>query len=357
MKFIIPAFIVGALLNLLLFMPETGAEIRAQWCGSVKNPETIEKSADHGFAKTRLFLRDADRMVHLKGTGEIESIINLSDMLFSPSGNGNYYAVYRKTGTEIELLNRNGDRFWKIKSLEYPYLSYNGKLVFLMSADQNRLRILDYNGNEIGRKEVFGRFCTAVAFSQEGDSGCAGFLDGSFYFISEKGLVLFAGELPGQQMVKGIAVSRDGGFGAVHYGGMEQDHLAVINLTSKDVHTIPLKHAHVVKTAIHVSDNGHATIHDIDSILHVSDDAGLEFSIKVEPKRPGFSEITCDRGLYAASYTLENGEAKVILFNDEGKIFFSKQFPTESFMKAVIKENLILLQGSDTLYCYSVHQR
>jgi len=270
------------------------------------------------------------------------------------SGNGQYFARYEKVGNSVELLNWRGDRFWKVKSSEYPYLSYSGKLIFFVNADHSRIRLLDHNGVEVGQKEISGRFCTAVAFSTPGDAAAAGFLDGTYHFMDGNGASLYSGRAPLGAVVKSVAVSPGGLFGAVHYGKGDKDYLDIIELAEKRIGTLQLSKQHVTKIGMDIADNGDVTVLDGDVITRADGDGDEVFTIKIKPARMGFSSVRHDRGMCAVSYTMLSGEAAFYLFNDEGEVLLSKEFPSESFLQSVMKGDLLLLRGSDNLYCYNV---
>ena len=67
------------------------------------------------------------------------------------------------------------------------------------------------------------------------------------------------------------------------------------------------------------------------------------------------SAISCRDGLFAVSYTMKNGTSKLILYREDGVIIFSREFPSESFLDATLRDGLLFLRGSDNIYCYSIH--
>ena len=186
------------------------------------------------------------------------------------------------------MYNKKGDRFWKIQSREYPISSYNSKIILLLNGDQSVIRIIDNHGNEIGQKNIYGRLCTSIVFSRKNDFGAIGFINGRYYFINEKGKLIHKGITTSKKIVKTMAVSSNGAYGAVHYGDTQKDTVAIININQKDVNEIDLKNIHKVKTSIHISDNGTVTIHDIDQILNVDEDGDINFRMKVGPKTDRF---------------------------------------------------------------------
>ena len=68
---------------------------------------------------------------------------SVAEGLVAFSGDGRFHARYRKVGSEVEFFNAAGERFWRLPSLEYPYLSRRGRLIFLMNGDQSGIRIAE----------------------------------------------------------------------------------------------------------------------------------------------------------------------------------------------------------------------
>lgn len=357
MIYFFPGLIAGALAALLLFSPMAGTGVHPEWWSGIKNIPALEKSPGNERAKTRFFVRANDRDYFLlKGNGEASVSGSVADGLAAFSGNGEYYAKYQKIGTEVEFFNASGDRFWKIESMEYPYLSHGGKMMFLMNGDHTGIRVVDYNGN-ISPTRIAGRTCTALAFSDSGDFGGVGFLDGSYYFINPGGKIIHSGRAPERAMVKGIATGGNGRYAAVHYGTNSKDYLRVIDIESGDYDEAELAHVHRVKTSLHVDGEGYCTIIDFDRVLRVAKSGRVKLTLGIPPKRDGHSSIACHGGIYAVSYTMQTGASRLMLFRDDGTVLVSKEFPSESFLDAMLTDNLLFLRGSDTIYCYSIQGR
>jgi len=343
---------MGSILN-IFFLPSTGGtELIPEFTSRISRVDQIRKTST-GNCSTTFPLKTDKNFYLVKCNGALSDHISLDRGLASFSGSGNYFMKFEKVGTEVEFYNIKGERFWKQDSREYPYLSANGSLVFMLNGDHSRVRIIDHNGNEIGERVIVGRMCTVLSFSETGDFGGIGFLDGSYYVIDERGKVLFRGMAPEGNIVKGIAVSGNGRFSLVHYGNTERDHVSVANIIEMDSNTFPLDHVHRVKTALHINGSGIATVIDVNSIIQIKANAGLNFRLAISPKRAGLSSISMVRGLYAVSYTKAEGDSKMLLFRDDGTVLFSRDYSGESFLTAALKDNFIFLRGSDNLYCYS----
>jgi len=354
MRYLFIGLIMGAILNIFFLSSTGGTELIPEFTSSINRIDHISRTTSADCSTT--FPLKTDKNFYLvKCNGALSGNIPLDNSLVSFSGNGNYFMKFEKVGTEVEFYNIKGERFWKQDSREYPYLSANGRLVFMLIGDHSRVRIIDHNGNEIGERVIVGRMCTVISFSETGDFGGIGFLDGSYYVIDERGKVLFRGKAPEGNIVKGIAVSGNGRFSLVHYGNSERDHVSVVDISEMKFNTFPLNHAHKVKTGLHVNGSGIATVIDVNSIIQLKANAGLNFRLEISPKRGGLSSISMVRGLYAVSYTRAEGDSKLILFRDDGTVIFSRDYSGESFLTAVLKDNFIFLRGSDNLYCYSFY--
>jgi hypothetical protein len=355
MRFFFPGFLAGAAAALFFFIPVGGVEIHPEWWSQLNAIPAIQKSPYRKPAGPLFFVKIGDRdYFRLRGNGEVALSGAVTDGLSAFSGDGRFYVKYLKAGTSLEMFNAKGDRFWKIESLEYPYLSHAGRLILLMNGDQSGIRALDENGNQLPA-HVSGRVCTAVAFPQAGDCAGVGFFDGSYYFISSRGIVTGRGRTPAGTMVKSMAVSGNGAYAAVHYGNNTKDYIRIVDIAENDYEDEELKHIHPVKTGVHVADDGYCTVIDVDRVLFISPSGRIRYSIAVPPKRPGHSAITCNDGMYAVSYTMQNGTSKLIMYNQEGVILFSREFPSESFLDATLRDGLLFLRGSDNIYCYSIH--
>jgi hypothetical protein len=356
MKYFIPGLIIGALMNVFLFGPAGGIEVYPEWTGSLKAMEKIEPSRDPGIGKkTVLAVKEDGGYTMMGGNGEVLHSTRINGF-FAASGNGRYYIEYQKVGTSVDFYSFKGDGFWKLKSMEYPYLSYNGRLVMLLNGDHSRIRLVDYNGNEIGARIIYGRLCTVISFSDGSDIGAAGFLDGTYYFVDHKGAVINTGRAPSGNAVKGVAVSDRGLYAAVHYGDEASDSVRIIDAVSGKYSEARLKSVHPVKTSMCVTDDGMTAFMDLDTITGFSPSGGAVFEIRIPPKRYGFSTIRRYGNVYSATYTKTNGEARFCLFRKDGTVIIERDYPTESFMESSFRDGLVFLRGSDSLYCYRIHQ-
>ncbi len=355
MWYVIAGFLAGALLNIVpLFQPAGGVELYPEWYGKLEAPERIEKSPDAALGKIGLPpVKLPGAIAILTGDGNLRLLRNTAGKLYAVSGNGQYYASYEKTGSKIEFQNIQGEPFWNISSREYPYLSYNGKLILLVSSDHSNIRPMDFHGNIRADSLVFGRFATVISFSGRSDYAGAGFLDGSYYFLDASGKILQSGRVADNALVKSIAVGNNGKYAAVHSGSEKGDFIDIIALESGKQYRCPLQRVHPTRTALYISEEGDVTALDYDKILLISRKGKIRETVKVPPAKPGLASIVSDGRLYAASYTKREGDARFLIFRGDGTVVFSREFSGESFLDTSLEKNLILLRGSQGLYCYS----
>ena len=357
MLFLIWGFIIGLAINILpIWEPSAACGIFPEWHGDINLIQNIDVSVNPGLANITLNpVRTITGASILSGSGlEIRNII-AGEYLLSLSGSGRYIAKFEKAGKEVEFLNAGGERFWKVKSNEYPYLSYNGALVLLLNGDQSRIRVLDFNGSDTGVGEIPGRLCTTISFSSQSDFAGIGFLDGTYYILNKSGKVISGNNVKQESVIKGISISGNGNYAAVHYGNNRKDYIRLIDIQENDYYTIPLKNIHHSKTALDISDEGRVSVIDHDRILITDEEGNIESLIKIPPKNHGTSSIDCAGGLYSASYTGADGISRFLVFKSDGDIILVKEFPGETFIESFIKAPVLFVRGSRNLYCYSYY--
>ena len=304
--------------------------------------------------RASFFVRTGDTEYRiLRGNGETETAGVAGDGLAAFSGDGRFHARYRKVGNEVEFFNAAGERFWKLPSLEYPYLSRRGRLLFLMNGDHSGIRIADYNGRILG-EAISGRTCTALAFADRNDRGAAGFLDGTYCFVDSSGKVLAKGRAPEGSLVKGIAVSGTGRYGAVHYGNNRKDVLRIVAAESGEYDECGLSQVHHSKTSLHVDDRGFCAVIDGNRLVRVSPSGRIKLDLGIPAVRPGHSSLRLDGGVYAATFVTAKGMPMALLFREDGSVIFSREYPSESFLDASLENGLLLLRGSERLFCYGL---
>lgn len=352
MKYIFAGILTGALLSLIFLQGESGSELVPVFHSSLEELQLYkEVGAKSLLAEIVLSSEDSTRIIDEKGF--VRKTIPANEGLFEFSGHGSFYAKYSSTGRDIELFGIDGQRYWKIDSRRKPFLSANGHLIFLLASDHSSIRIIDQNGTPGAQEFINGRLCTVIEFSTEKDFGACGFADGSYYFINEKGEVIYSGFTPPGSVVKGIGISSNGLYGSVHFGNTENDFLAVIGLEQGRERNFSLSNIHSVKTSIMVSDKGDTVFFDMNSVIALNNSGKLKFKIDVPAKKPGFSAMSAYNGVLTLSYTGSNGSGRFILFSDKGNVFYSREFPDESFLDVKILNDFIFLRGSESLSVYN----
>lgn len=356
MKFLIIGLVAGIALGFAPWWPHrTGTELYPEWHGSLAYLNEIEPTAHPALAARALPpLALGNTLVVLAATGAERSRFDLGESHAAASRDGRFLVRYEKVGKSVEYLNMAGEPFWKLRSLEYPHISPNGKLVLLLNGDQTRVRFVDNNGNEIGAKEASGRLCTQIAFAKRTDRACVAFLDGSWLVVDARGEIRASGVLPGNPPIKSAALSDGGAFAALHYGGAKHDCVAVVRTDDKKIKVIELSSAHLTRTGLFVSDDGSVAVIDREAVLVTEGYSRRGESIRIPARRPGHARIDRSADLYVASYTRETGEAAWLLFRPDGTVLMHRELPEESFLDCHIEDGLMLLRGSRTLQCYSV---
>lgn len=352
MKFFIPGFILGIALNLPIFPIHTGFGFYPEFSSAVNAMENIAPSEIKSGPQPTFTVKRGDTLFRLQSNGSAASVVALGG-LAGVSGNGEYYIRYEKVGTEVEFCGNN-QRFWKQKSREYPYLSYSGSLIFMLNGDQSAVRILDINGNTVGVGTIAGRVCTSIAFAPKGDYGAVGFLDGAFEAVGPNGASILKGRSENNGMIKGIALSNNGEHVAVHVGDAKIDWIELYDIPKNSCTVCRLKGVHKSKTAICISDDGKAAVMDTGHIL-LMNTGGVYSEISIDEKKNGQASIVAasEPDIWVAAYTTAQGISKFLAVTSGGKTIYSKDFPQESFLSASVADELILLRGSDNLYCYS----
>jgi hypothetical protein len=353
MKFFVPGFLAGACISIFLFVPKTGMEFYPNFSAPVAELERLEVNRVFAPKLSREFNFKTDKtLFRIDGSGKAERI-DLPGEYTALSGNGKYYVRFDKVGKEIEFFTTAGDRFWKMHSREYPYLSFEGQLILLLNGDHSRIRIVDHNGNEIGDKVLAGRMCTAIAFAEKGNTGAVGFLDGSYYSVNAKGEIVVSGRVQGA--VKGIAAAVGGRKVAVHFGNSQKDSLHIIDLDEETEATAVLQSVHSVKTSLVYSAAGEVLMLDGSDFVRFEEDGGEVFRYAVGKRREGHSAICSVADMYALSYTTAAGPSEFMLFSNDGVCIIEKTFNAESFLDVSVRGLTVLLRGSDNLYSYNIH--
>jgi hypothetical protein len=353
MRYLLAGITAGALAGIFFFQGVSASEIVPEFYNSLAAADLSINPDSRNTGETFVVTMDGKTLLVDKSGNTVKKV-EYKDTLTEFSGNGNFYIQYGKVSTKIELFGINGERYWQKESREKPLMSYNGRLIFLLNGDHSGIRIFDTNGNTIGAGQITGRLCTSVEFSEKNDFGACGFIDGSYHFVNQYGVVINSGNAPAGNAVKGIRISSNGKFGFVHYGNTAKDGVRIVNIADKDFEDSAIDNVHAVKTAMNISDEGYGAIFDNEKVLLFDDDCDLEFKLNVPKKRAGFSTIALENGIYALGYTKNTGESQLVVFRSSGRIFYAKEYPGESFLSSSVKDSIIFLRGSDNLFAYKI---
>jgi hypothetical protein len=350
MKFLLAAFIPGALLALFLFPALPGMEINPLW--SQPLPELIEAPVEKGDrAKHYRILFHDNHLLAVDFRGKVRRKVTVTDGRFEPSGNGRYYVRYEKTGTSLSFHDSSGERYWKMESREYPYLNSDGSLILLLNGDHSRLRIVDRNGNLTGMGEIHGRLATHISTPGARRGVAVGFLDGTYYRLKGTGELVCRGTVPGRKVIKTVYAA-PGGKALVHYGGTERDGL-MLDPCGEERRTAELESVQHTRTALKMLESGLVLFMDRESVRGF--DARLRplFNHPLE-RSEGHASFDGNRGMVTATWRNSRGEGEMLLMDEGGDLFFRHAFAGESFIDGSMSGPFIFLRGSDRLYCYSL---
>ena len=351
MKYLIAGLLLGAIAGFLLFRGAAASEILPEFYNSLHDDYTANDSRSNA---NTFIVPIMNKFMIIDREGNCIKTLDLDDSLIEFSGNGNYYIRYKSIGTKMELFGINGERYWQKDSREKPFISYNGKIVFLLNGDHSAIRIYDTNGNLTGAEKIIGRLCTSVEFSENNDFGACGFIDGYYYFTDGLGGIINTGRVPVKNSVKAVKISNNGKFGFIHYGSTAKDWVRIVNINKSRSYDSVLDNVHVVRTAMTISDDGDGVFFDNDKVLLFDKGCNLKLKLNVPLKKPGFSTLSFENGIYVLAYTKNTGESQLVVFKSTGDIFYAKDFSNESFLKGIISDSLIFLRGSDNLFAYKI---
>jgi hypothetical protein len=356
MKYFILGTVLGMMFSCLpLFSRSASVSFYPEWAADCSSTEPIGVSPDPLLSGDQIISEPLGETVRIYGSNgtSFPPMTLGKDEIASVSGDGKFLAIYKKLGSEIEYRSISGERFWKITSMEYPYVSSHGKIVLTLVADISDVKVFDFNGTSIGKGKISGKMCTSIAFAGESDWSGAGFLDGGVYIVSDKGDILYKDKVPSGNSVKSLALSASGKVFAAHYGTTDRDGLMISMYDGKwKSRTFSLPRALHTKTALHVDEKGNAAILDGDKLFLCEKDGDLIASMNLDPSRPGHSSIVSDGRFYALSYRLKDGGSALVLFGMNGEPIMKKIFSSEPFLDCRIRGNILSARGLSTLYVW-----
>ncbi len=356
MKFFFFGLLLGILLAFVpLVAPHGGFVLSAEWYGNSDTPDAIQPSPSIEMSgETIPPLKSASGVHLLNASGALMASFPSGGKIIAPGAGGEYLALYEQAGKYIEFFNIKGDRFWKINSLEYPFLSSRSKIILLLNGDHSAIRLVDFNGNPVGVKYVSGRFCSTIAFSKNSDFSSAGFLDGNYYLFDEKGNIVHSGNTGGA-MIKSMAISQNGHFLALHSGWGNSDRIRLIDIARNTFREKNLRSVHHTRMPLHIRDDGSCAYIDAGKITVVNRRASMQFEIDIPMPREGHASIDFKNDVYTIAYPLEKGGSNFFIIRKTGEVLFVKKFEHEEFLDCAMGNTFILVKGMKNLYCYSYH--
>lgn len=354
MRYIFSGLLIGFILGIIPFFQEAPSfSVFPEWESSISSIHTTRISPLNTPGEKNFIINTSNALYHVTPNGEtVFSKIFEDGILHTSSGNGEYYITYSKVGDSIEFYDKNGVKYWKHKTAQYPYISQNAKNILLLIADLSGIHLIDFNANPAGVKYVEGKFCSSISFSSETDYAAVGFIDGKYYIIDGHGKLTFSGEIPNDNSVKTTAISANAHFAAIHYGNTQKDGILLINLNEKTTKTFSLKNRHISKTGLGVSNNGIVSIINKDTLFTANPDKELINKTEIPFQITAHSKVLSLKNGFAASYSSKAGSV-FIIYSNEGDILFRKNFPGEEYLDCVKSGNTILVRGIDNLYSYS----
>ncbi len=353
MKIILLGILVGAALS---FIPICNniqqSVVRPEWTLNVDNIQNINNSKNPDLNNNVLIpVKEDKRLTVLKADGSVAGVVNyFNEDLYSVSHSGLYIASYNKTGMEINYSDYKGNKFWKMETMQYPYVSSNGNYLLFSVSDLSRISIVDKNSTLLS--EISGRFSTDVFTSQTGDSSAVGFLDSSFHVINSKGVVVYSSNTDKGTIVKSIAVSPSAAFVLVHFGTTTMDYFSVTDINNDKKYIYQLDKSYKHKIGLNVDDSGSAMlVTEKNLVLYEFRDKPEVMPIK--KNIGGYSSVKFNQNWWIVSYPAEDG-GNVIVLQDKN-IFLSKVFPDCKFVETFIDDQVFVMRAMSDLYCWSYY--
>ncbi len=267
------AFISAPIFGILFFIlfPSSGTEFpnfSFLWRYNLRGGNSLavnSSSADGGASFPRpffngLLLQQDTQEVLFTPSGE-EPVAS-GQLLFVPFLGDGYFA-YRKIGTNISYHTLQGEELWKREQESYPVSDSYGKLVLLVSGDNSRVDLIDYNGVSVGAKTISGNFLTDYCFAARNSIGSLLFSDGAWYILQEGGKLVakYRDEEGGEEregdvpFFKSCALGPDGHFLALHalIGG--RDTILLFSVSEQGIEklrevTLPAVYPHLLHMAV-----------------------------------------------------------------------------------------------------------
>ncbi|MEJ5363311.1 MAG: hypothetical protein WHV26_14730 [Spirochaetota bacterium] len=352
--------IIGLLLGILagiapVFMIHTGFVLTPLWYGSLQKIQAIEPASVDD-EKISFAVTTDNGYYSIGANGLVHKFISAADAFVKPTSDGKFYITYKKIGNEIAMYNAVNEFFWKLPSTEYPYISPEGSIIILLTADGSSARIADFNGNVYPNDELNGQFTTTIAFSQKGSFAGIGFIDGRYYICNNKGQIIYKGTSPSSTVVKGMAIDDTGSYALIHCGNSSKDYVVGITIASKKSFTYELSAPHYVKTSIAINTYGKALFLDFGRLLEIDINGKDVIPYDIIKKRYGQSQISVSNDIFMISYPANAGGSVWYVWQWGKGTVYKREFYEEPFLHHILSHNIILLRGQDTLMCFGYQQ-
>ncbi len=356
MRYSIIGLLVGILLGIApVFIIHTGFVLTPLWYGSLQKIQAIEP-ASVDYEKMSFAVTTDNGYHYIGANGVVHKFISAADAFVKPTSDGKFYITYKKIGNEIAMYNAVNEFFWKLPSTEYPYISPDGSIIILLTADGSSARIADFNGNVYPNDELNGQFTTAIAFSQKGSFAGIGFIDGRYYICNNKGQIIYKGTSPSSTVVKGMAIDDTGSYALIHCGNSSRDYMVGITIAGKKSFTYELSAPHYVKTSMAINTYGKALFLDFEKLLEIDIKGKDVTPYAIIKKRYGQSQISVSNDIFMISYPANAGGSVWYVWQwGKGKIY-SREFIEEPFLDNSLSGSVVLLRGQDMLACFVYQQ-
>ena len=353
MRYVVFGIVVGFVINIFLFPMKSGFHIAPKWHSDFSENLPVDNESSN--IKDLISFKNGNSVFYYDAYGRLVKRFSDKGSLYAISGNGDFFAKYGKVGSEITFHSKDGAPFWKLHSREYPLISYNGKVLLLENGDQSALSVVDNNGNPIGEKRLYGRLCTVVAFSERGDFSAVGFADGYFYFLNEKGSVIYHGSIKNRGIVKGISISSNGRYGVVVSGNIKNDSLTVFDFKDNTIDTVGVGKATKTKNTVYISNIGDSYLLKDNFVYRFDSDGDLNLKIGIDRAKEGYGKFISIGNLMAISYPIKGVDSRVMIFNYEGEILFSKKFTKIPYLDIKKMDAMVIVRGTQDLFAYNLY--
>jgi hypothetical protein len=165
------------------------------------------------------------------------------DRLYSVPFLGTGFFEYEKIGSTITFRGRDGEILWTKNYNSYPVPDYTGRLILLLTGDNNRVDLINSNGNPAGDLFVAGNFLSDFDFSTRRGVALLTFAGGKIYILDDSAKKIAHYDFANPEMeifLKSCAISPDGNEIAIHYYENGRDYISVLQRREMEPEVTPL---------------------------------------------------------------------------------------------------------------------